>query len=91
MRIGNLQELPWYFRLTAFVAVAAMLYGGFWYFLTKGMRQETSDLNAEIAQLLTRNAQAQIASQRLNEFRAIYKARQEEYKSLRRCFPNNAS
>ncbi len=87
MRIGNLQQLPWYFRLTVFVAVAAILYGGFWYLSTKGMRQETSDLNAQIAQLLTRNAQAQIASQRLNEFRAIYKARQEEYAELKALLP----
>ena len=87
MRIANLQELPWYFRLTVFVAVAAMLYGGFWYFFTKGMRQETSELNSQIAQLLTRNAQAQIASQRLNEFRAIYKARQEEYNELKALLP----
>ncbi len=87
MRIGNLHELPWYFRLTAFVAVGAMLYGGFWYFFTKAVRQETSDLNAQIAQLLTRNAQAQIASQRLSEFRAIYKARQEEYGELMALLP----
>ena len=87
MRIANIQELPWYFRLTVFVVVAAMLYGGFWYFFTKGMRQETSELNSQIAQLLTRNAQAQIASQRLNEFRAIYKARQEEYNELKALLP----
>lgn len=87
MRIGNLQKLPWYLRLTIFVAVAAVLHGGFWYLVTKGMRKETSDLNTEIAQLLTRNAQAQIASQRLNEFRAIYKARQEEYNELKALLP----
>ena len=87
MRIGNLHELPWYFRLTVFVALAALLYVGFWHFLTKPIRLETTDLNAQIAQLLTRNAQAQIASQRLNEFRAIYKARQEEYAELKALLP----
>src|SRR6185295_7932358 len=50
-------------------------------------RQETSELNSQIAQLLTRNAQAQIASQRLNEFRALYKARQEEYDELKALLP----
>ena len=44
-------------------------------------------MEAEIAQLLPRNAQAQIASQRLNEFRAIYKARQEEYDELKALLP----
>ena len=41
----------------------------------------------KIAELLPRNAQAQIAAQRLNEFRAIYKARQEEYEELKALLP----
>ena len=87
MRIGNLQSVPWYLRLTVFVAVAGVLYATFWYFVTSGTRKETTALNNEIAQLLPRNAQAQIASQRLNEFRAIYKARQEEYDELKALLP----
>ena len=87
MSIGNLHAAPWYFRLTVFVAAAAMVYGGFWYFITRGTRNETKTLNNEIAQLLPRNAQAQIASQRLKEFRAVYKARQEEYNELKALLP----
>lgn len=87
MRIGNLQTAPWYLRLTIFVAVAGVMYGAFWYLVTSGTRKETTALNNEIAQLLPRNAQAQIASQRLNEFRAIYKARQEEYDELKALLP----
>jgi len=87
MRIGTLQTLPWYLRLGIFVIVATALYAGFWYFITRGTRNATKELNAEIAQLLPRNAQAQIASQRLIEFRAIYKARQEEYDELKALLP----
>ena len=87
MSIGNLHAAPWYFRLTVFVATAAVAYAGFWYFITRGTRNETKTLNNEIAQLLPRNAQAQIASQRLNEFRAVYKARQEEYNELKALLP----
>jgi type IV pilus assembly protein PilO len=87
MRIGNLQTLPWYLRLVMFVAVAAVMYAGFWYFITRPTRAKTKEINAEIAQLLPRNAQAQIASQRLNEFRAVYKARQEEYEELKALLP----
>lgn len=87
MKIGNLQSLPWYLRLAMFVAVAAVMYGGFWYFVTKPIRAETKAFNAEIADLLPRNAQAQIASQRLNEFRAVYKARVEEYDELKALLP----
>jgi len=87
MRIGNLQTMPWYLRLVVFAAIAVFMYGAFWYFVTSGMRNETATLNAEIQQLLPRNAQAQIASQRLNEFRAIYTARQEEYDELKALLP----
>src|SRR6266446_413129 len=79
MKMGNFQTQPWYIRLAVFGAIAIPLYAGFWYFVTRGTRSDTKDLNAKIAELLPRNAQAQIAQQRLNEFRQIYKARQEEY------------
>lgn len=87
MRFGNLKSVPWYLRLVVFVAVAGVFYVAFWYFVTSGTRKQTKDMNAEIAQLLPRNAQAQIASQRLNEFRAVYKARQEEYDELKALLP----
>lgn len=87
MRIGNLQSLPWYLRLGMFVGVAAVMYAGFWYFVTNPVRAETKIFTDEIAQLLPRNAQAQIASQRLNEFRAVYNARAEEYEELKALLP----
>lgn len=86
MRI-NFQSMPWYLRLVLLVVVAGVMYGAFWYLVTRGTREDTRNLNAEIQQLLPRNAQAQIASQRLNEFRAIYKARQEEYDELKALLP----
>jgi len=87
MKFGKLPHLPWYLRLVAFVAVAGVMYAAFWYFVTRGTRAETKTMQDEIALLLPRNAQAQIASQRLNEFRAIYKAREEEYSELKALLP----
>lgn len=87
MRIGNLQTMPWYLRLVMFVAVGGVMYAGFWYFITRPTRAQTKELNDEIAQLKPKNAQAQIASQRLNEFRAVYKAREEEYEELKALLP----
>lgn len=87
MKIGNLKALPWYLRLAMFVGVAVVMYGGFWYVVTRPTRAETQQFNNEIAQLLPKNAQAQIASQRLNEFRAAYKAREEEYEELKALLP----
>lgn len=87
MKIGNIQTMPWYLRVAMFVAVAAAMYAGFWHFVTKPTRAETKALNDEIAQLLPKNAQAQIASQRLSEFRALYKTREEEYEELKALLP----
>jgi type IV pilus assembly protein PilO len=87
MKIGNLQSMPWYLRLVTFVVIAGVMYAGFWYFVTRPTRAQTNDLKKEIAELLPKNAQAQIASQRLNEFRAVYKAREEEYEELKALLP----
>lgn len=87
MKIGNFQAVPWYLRLIIFVAVAAVAYAGFRYFVTGPVRAETASFNTESASLLARNAQAQIAQQRLNEFRAVYKAREEEYEELKALLP----
>ena len=87
MKIGNIQTMPWYLRFGLFLVVAALMYAGFWTFVTKPTRAETKAINDEIADLLPRNAQAQIASQRLNDFRAVYKSRQEELEELKALLP----
>jgi type IV pilus assembly protein PilO len=87
MKTGNFQTLPWYVRLGAFLGIALVLYVGFWYLVTKGTRNDTKEINAKIAELLPKNAQAQIAQQRLSEFRKIYTARQEEYEELKALLP----
>ena len=85
--IGNIQTIPWYLRVAMFAVVALFVYVGFWYFVTRGTRAETKELNAKIAELLPKNAQAQIASQRLNEFKVAYQNRQEEYDELKALLP----
>ena len=87
MKIGNLQSMPRYLKLSITVVIAGVVYAGFWNFVTKPVRAETKTMNLEIADLLTKNAQAQIASQRLNDFRAVYKARVEEYEELKALLP----
>src|SRR5437660_6663697 len=87
MKIGNLNSIPWYARLAVFVALALGVYAGFWYFVTKGPRKQTKDLVAQINVLQKANAEAQIASQRLSEFRTTYKNKQEELEELRALLP----
>jgi type IV pilus assembly protein PilO len=87
MKIGNLHELPWYFRLAIFVGIAAVLYAGFWYFMTKGMHEEVETLRGEVASLKQKNASAQIDSQRLANFKALYQNKQQEYDDLKALLP----
>jgi len=87
MKIGNLHELPWYLRLAIFGGIALVLYGGFWYFMTKGMHEEVDQLKDQVATLKQQNASAQIDSQRLADFKALYETRQQEYDDLKALLP----
>jgi Tfp pilus assembly protein PilO len=87
MKLGKLPNLPWYLRLVAFLAIGGVLYAGFWYFVTSGTRKETQDMEAQIAQLRPKNAQAAIVQQNLNNFKAAYKAREEEFAELKALLP----
>ena len=87
MKLGKLPALPWYLRLVVFLAIGGVMYAGFWYFVTKGTHEETKTMDDEIAQLRPRNAQAQIVQQNLNNFKAAYKAREEEYAELKALLP----
>jgi len=87
MKRGNFPTLPWYLRLVLFLFIGGALYAGFWYFVTRGTRNETSEMNQQSADLRKKNAEAQLAEQRLNEFRAQYKTKQEEYEELKALLP----
>jgi len=87
MKIGNINGLPWYLRFGIFAVIALVVYGGFWYFVTSGTRKQTKDLQAQIESFKKANAEAQIASQRLSEFRAAYKNKQEELAELNALLP----
>jgi len=87
MKLGKLPALPWYLRLIVFLMVGGVMYAGFWYFVTKGTRAETKTMDEEIAQLRTKNAQAAIVQQNLNNFKAAYKAREEEFAELKALLP----
>ena len=87
MKLGKLPALPWYLRLVAFLFVGGALYAGFWYFVTSGTRKETKTMEDEIARLRPLNAQAAIVQQNLNNFKAAYKAREEEYAELKALLP----
>lgn len=87
LKLDALQQKPWYFQLAIFGFVALLIYGGFWYFVTSGTRAETQDLQAQVDKLQQENARAQIASQRLNDFKAAYASAQANYEDLKALLP----
>lgn len=87
MKLGKLPALPWYLRLVMFLAIGGVLYAGFWYFVTNGTHKKTKEMEAEIAKLKPKNAQAAIVQQNLNNFKAAYKAREEEFAELKALLP----
>lgn len=86
-RMEALQEKPWYLQLAMFGGVAVLLYLAFWYFVTSGTRAETGEIEAKVETLQQANAKAQIAAQRLNEFKALYESTQANYEDLKALLP----
>jgi type IV pilus assembly protein PilO len=86
-KLEVLQEKPWYINLAVFGVVALLFYGAFWYFVTSGTRAETHEIEAQVEQLQRANAGAQIASQRLSEFKANYERAQADYEDLKALLP----
>jgi type IV pilus assembly protein PilO len=87
LKLDALQDKPWYVHLAAFGGVALLVYGVFYYFVTSGTRAETAEVEAQVVQLQSANAGAQIASQRLNEFKANYARAQADYEDLKALLP----
>ena len=86
-RLEALQEKPWYLQLAMFGGVAVLLYLAFWYFVTSGTRAETGEIETKVETMQRANAQAQIAAQRLNEFKALYQSTQANYEDLKALLP----
>jgi type IV pilus assembly protein PilO len=87
MKIGNLHDMPWYVRLAIFGGIAIVVYGGFWYFITSAMHDEVAQIKQQVATLTQQNMSAQIDSQRLANFKALYASKQQEYDDLKSLLP----
>lgn len=85
--LKKLQSLAWYYQLAIFSGIALLIFAGFWRFVTSGMRNETKDLEEQVTSLKQQNEVARIASQRINEFRADFSRKQEEYEELKALLP----
>ncbi len=79
--------LAWHWQLLVLVGIAAVLYSGVYYFVTSGTRAETQKVNEQVTELKSKNQAAQIATQRINEFRSLYASKEQEYDELKVLLP----
>jgi type IV pilus assembly protein PilO len=86
-KLDVLTDRPWYVQAALFGVVALVVYLGFWYFVTSGTRAATAKVDDEVATLKRANAGAQIAAQRLNEFKANYDRAKADYEDLKALLP----
>lgn len=86
--IEKLKNLKWYFQLLILVSVAAVLYYvGVYYMITSATREEIKTLTDQVTALQAKNEAARIATQRINEFRALYASKTTEYEELKVLLP----
>ena len=85
--IERLKNMKWHFQLILLVVVAGLLYATVWYFVTSPTREEVAQLSDQVTQLKANNEAARIATQRINEFRALYASKAAEYEELKVLLP----
>ena len=87
MKNFNLSAQPWYAQAAVFSAAALVIYAGFWFVLTRGVRAGATEAEADVARLRSANAKAQAASQRMSEVRTAYGRAQADYAELVSLLP----
>lgn len=85
--LEKIKNLKWHFQLMLLVGLAALVYSGVWYFVTGPTRDEISALNDQVSQLQAKNETARVATQRINEFRALFASKSAEYDELKVLLP----
>jgi type IV pilus assembly protein PilO len=86
--LEKIKNLQWYYQLLLLVIIATAIYvGGVWYFFTSVTREEVRVKNEQVAALQAKNEAARVATQRINEFRALYASKSLEYEELKVLLP----
>jgi type IV pilus assembly protein PilO len=81
------KSIAWHWQLLILVGIASLLYLGVYHFLISGVVAETQTINDQVSQLQAKNQAAQIATQRINEFRSLYASKSAEYDELKVLLP----
>ena len=85
--LEKIKNLQWHYQLILLVGIASLAYGSVWYFVTSVTREEVRAKNEEVAAIQAKNEAARVATQRINEFRALYASKAVEYEELKVLLP----
>jgi len=85
--LEKFKNLQWHFQLMVLVGIAGLLYFCVYYFVTSETRAETATIMQEVSVLQQKNETARLATQRINEFRALYASKSAEYDELKVLLP----
>ncbi len=85
--MNKFKALAWHWQLLILVGLSSLVYFGVYYFVTSGTRAETQTIQEQVAQLKSKNQAAQIATQRINEFRSLFASKEQEYDELKVLLP----
>lgn len=83
----KLKQLPVHWQLLLLLGVAALVYYGFYSFVTSSMYAEAATVKEQSDALQRKNEQARIATQRIDELRQLYAAKSVEYDDLKVLLP----
>ena len=85
--MNKLVGLAWYWQLVILVSIGGLIFGSVWYFVTSDIRTQTQAIVTQVDQLKQKNEQARIATQRIDEFRALFQAKNAEFDELKVLLP----
>ena len=85
--LEKIKNLQWHYQLLLLVGIATLLYLPVWYFVTSPTREEVRIKLEEVAALEAKNEAARVATQRINEFRALFASKTVEYEELKVLLP----
>jgi type IV pilus assembly protein PilO len=85
--LDKIKNLKWHFQLLLLLSIAAIAYGAVYYFVTADTRAETAVLNDQVAAQQAKNTAAKMATEHINEFRALYASKVQEYDELKVLLP----
>jgi type IV pilus assembly protein PilO len=83
----KIKSLNWYWQLIIVAFIGFLLAFLVRYFYTGPIQEETQKMTDEVSQLKTKNQAAEIATQRINEFRSLFASKTQEYDELKVLLP----